>query len=286
LRAVFTDPQATTDRQFAVAQQITGRPDLVLFPEDVITVAGPIAGTPADARVAELARRLGTSVVVGVVETDGSRFRNAAVLWGPSGQRLARYEKQHRVPFGEYIPARTLLERLTDLTALVPRDAVIGRGPALLASPAGPLGVVISYEVLFPDRVRAAVNAGGQIVLVPTNAASYPTPDVPAIELAAARLRAQEFGRVVVQAAPTGYSTIVLPDGTVLTRSDLGAPALLRADVPLRTGETPYARTGDTPTLLAAALTLLISGAAAGLRGWLRRRRDGVPASASRPRQR
>jgi len=266
LRAVFTDPQATTDRQFAAAQRITGRPDLVLFPENVVTVTGPVAGTAADARTAALARTLGAPVVVGVVEAEGSGFRNAAVLWGPDGRRLDRYEKQHRVPFGEYIPARALLERVTDLTALVPRDAIVGQGPALLRSPAGPLGVVISYEVLFADRVRDAVTSGGRILLVPTNAASYTTEEVPAIELAAARLRAREFGRTVLQAAPTGYSAVVLPDGTVVDRSGLGTPSLLRAQVPLRTGLTPYAATGDTPVLVLTGLVLLAVGAMARVR--------------------
>jgi hypothetical protein len=44
LRAVFTNPQDTTDRQFAVAEQIIGSPDLVLFPEAVISVRGPRRG--------------------------------------------------------------------------------------------------------------------------------------------------------------------------------------------------------------------------------------------------
>ncbi|WP_308283535.1 hypothetical protein, partial [Pseudonocardia nigra] len=145
LRAVHTNPQDTTDRQFAVAEQITASPDLVLFPEAVISVAGGIAGSAADVRVAELARSVDAPVVVGIAELEGSGFRNAAVLWGPDGERIARYEKEHRVPFGEYIPGRALLERLTDLTALVPRDAIVGEGEALLDSPVGPLGVVISY---------------------------------------------------------------------------------------------------------------------------------------------
>ncbi len=258
LRAVFTDPQDTTDRQFAVAEQITGTPDVVVFPETVISVDGPIAGSAGDTRTAELARRLKATVVVGVVELEGSGFRNAAVAWGPDGAILGRYEKEHRVPFGEYIPGRELLERITDLTALVPRDAIPGEGVALIDTPAGPLGVVISYEVLFAERVRETVVAGGEIVLVPTNAASYVTEDVPAIEVAGARLRALEFGRTVVQSAPTGYSVVVAPDGSVLAQSGLGAPALLRETVPLRTGLTPYARTGDTPVLVAAVLAMLL----------------------------
>ncbi len=272
LRAVFTNPQDTTDRQFAVAEQITGTPDLVLLPEAVISVKGSIAGTMAEQRVAALARALDAPVVVGVAESAGSGFRNAAILWGANGERLGRYEKEHRVPFGEYIPGRELLERITDLTALVPRDAIVGEGEALLDSPVGPLGVVISYEVLFADRVREAVTAGGQIVLVPTNAASYVTEEVPAIEVAAARLRAREFGRTVLQAAPTGYSAVVLPDGRVVAQTELGAPGLLRESVPLRTGLTPYARVGDLPFLLLAVVALMAPALTEQVRRRARRR--------------
>ncbi len=164
--AVFTDPREVTRRHLTVVGGITGSPDLVLLPENVVDVDGSISGSPIDRQLGALADRLDTSLVVGVTESTASTFRNAAVLWGPDGRRLDRYEKKHRVPFGEYIPARRLLERVTDATALVPRDAIAGQGQALLRSPAGPLGVVISYEVFFADRVREAVTAGGEPVLV------------------------------------------------------------------------------------------------------------------------
>ncbi|GJF03036.1 apolipoprotein N-acyltransferase [Pseudonocardia sp. D17] len=261
LRAIFTNPDDTTDRQFEAAEGIDGSPDLVLLPENVITVDGPIAGTAEDLRLAELARRLSTSVVVGVVERYGDGFRNAAVLWDPTGTISGRYEKEHRVPFGEYIPARGVLAKLTDLTRLVPRDAIPGSGLARLDSLPTPLAVAISYEVLFADRVREGVSAGGQVVLVPTNAASYVSADVPAIELAAARLRAIEFGRAVIQAAPTGYSAVVDLDGKVRVRSELGEPALLREVVSLRNGQTIYANVGDTPMIALAGVLILIAPA-------------------------
>ena len=179
-------------------------------------------------------------------------------MWGPDGARIGRYEKEHRVPFGEYIPGRALLQRVTDLTALVPKDAIVGQGPAVLRSPTAPLGVAISYEVFFADRVRDTVDAGGQVILVPTNAASYTTDEVPAIEVAAARMRAREFGRAVLQAAPTGYSAIIEPDGTVTMQSGLGEAALLRHSVPLRSGLTPYARAGDLPVITLAIAALLV----------------------------
>jgi apolipoprotein N-acyltransferase len=260
-RAVNSDLAAVTERHLDLAGTVGGSPDLVLLPENVVHVRGPITETATGDAIGDLARELAAPVVVGVVETEGDGFRNAAVLWGPDGQPLDRYEKEHRVPFGEYIPARGLMEKVTDATALVPRDAIAGHGEALLDSPAGPLGVVISYEVFFADRVHEAVTAGGRVVLVPTNAASFVTEEVPATELAAARLRAREFGRTVLQAAPTGYSAVVLPTGEVVARSDLGTASVLSETVPLRTGLTPYARVGDLPVVILAAALLVGAGA-------------------------
>lgn len=266
-RAVFTDADLVTQRHLRAAAALRGTPDVVLFPEGIVDADGPAAESEAGAAFAALAVRRGATVVVGVVEGEQERFRNAALAYGPDGRLTGRYEKEHRVPFGEYIPARDLLERLSDATALVPKDAVVGRGEAVLPAEKGLLGVVISFEVFFADRVREAVEAGGRIVLVPTNASSYVGPEVPTTEVAAARMRAREFGRTVVQSAPTGYSAIVLPNGTVLQRSEIGQPALLRATVPLRIGLTPYARVGDLPIVVLAAAALVAGR-------WLRRRRD------------
>ncbi|WP_338752205.1 apolipoprotein N-acyltransferase [Janibacter alittae] len=248
-----------TAEHLQAAQAITGSPDLVLMPESIAHVDGPIGRTPVGARFADLARRLGTNLVVGTTEAEGQdRFRNASVLWGPEGNLLGRYEKHHRVPFGEYLPMRDVVESLSDLTRLVPRDAIAGQGPAVL-QPRGipPLGIIISYETFFSDRVAAAVRAGGQLVLAPTSASSFTGEVVPAIEVAASRLRAREFGRTVLQAAPTGYSAIIQPDGAVTELSGLGTRELLMASVPLRTGLTPYARVGDIPVLVLALLTLV-----------------------------
>ena len=271
--AVFSDPAAVTARQFAATATVTGTPALVLWPEDVVALPGPVTEAPVGAELAALARRLGSTLVVGVVEDEGAtRFRNMAVAWGPDGTLLGRYEKVHRVPFGEYLPARPLVSRLSGNATLVPRDAIPGRGPGLLATPAGRLGVLISYEVFFADRARAAVDAGAQVLLVPTNAASYTTEEVPAMEVAAARLRALETGRTLVQAAPTGYSALVDAAGRVTARSGLGRPAVLGGEVALRAGRTPYTRTGDLPVVVLSGLGWL----AAGLAGGRGRRVDGL----------
>jgi apolipoprotein N-acyltransferase len=270
--AVQADPADVLIRHLTATLQVRPPLELVLWPEDVIDVPGPVTRSTQGKALAGLARRLGATLVAGVVEDDASaRFRNAAVAWDPRGRVVARYEKVRRVPFGEYVPARWLVGRLADLSR-VPRDAQPGRGPGLLVTPAGRLGTLISYEGFFADRARAAVQAGASVLLVPTNAASYTSGQVPAMQVAAARLRALETGRAFVQAAPTGYSALVDPAGRVMARGGLGGPAVLQGGVELRSGRTLYARTGDGPLLAGAVVALGSAWVGAHRRGRTSRR--------------
>jgi len=257
------DPAVVYRAQLIPTRALRPPLGLVLWPEGVIKLDRPIAGSQASVQVGGLARSLGTTLVAGVTETVGStRFHNAAVAWGPNGDVVDRYDKVHRVPFGEYVPARTLLAHLVSLSA-VPRDAIAGHGPGLLRTPAGPLGVMISYEVFYADRGRAATTAGGQVLLVPTNTSSYSSKQVPTQELAAARMQAISEGRDLVQAAPTGYTLVVDHRGRVLAQSRLGARQLIQRTVERRVGRTPFTQGGELPVLAAGGLGLLAAWAAA-----------------------
>jgi apolipoprotein N-acyltransferase len=259
LRGLYVDPQIVLDRHLRATDRVVPPVDLVLWPEDVIQVEAPVQTTPDGSQLAAVAQRLQTTVVAGVVEDVGTdRFRNAAVAWSPTGSIVARYDKNHRVPFGEYIPGRSIFQHLANLD-LVPRDAIPGHGPGILPTPAGPLGVVISYEVFFQDRARDAARAGGQVLLVPTNAASYSTSQVPTQEVAAAQLRAWETGRDTIQAAPTGYSAVIDRYGHVRARSVLGRQQVLRASVGRHAGQTVFVRVGELPLVAVAAAGLLVA---------------------------
>ena len=263
-RGVEADTAAVFAGQLAASERLRPPLDLVVWPEDVIDLDGPVAGSPEAVEVAGMARRVGATVVAGVVEDAGEeRFRNAAVAWGPDGAIVGRYDKVHRVPFGEYVPGRPLVDVVADLS-VIPRDAIAGDGPGVLHTPAGVLGVAISFEVFFPARARAAISAGGRLLLVPTNAASFTTSQVPTQEVAAARLRAIEMGRDLVQAAPTGYGAFVDHRGRVRARTTLGRRQVLQRAVTMRSGRTLYARAGDRPALALAVLAL--AGAWAGRR--------------------
>ena len=281
-RAVDTDPDDVLLAHLDVTEGVRPPVDLVLWPENTIDVDTLEGSVEADA-LSAVAVDTGATVVAGVTEDAGDdNFQNVAVAWDPDGRIVDRYVKVHRVPFGEYVPLRGILERLVDLSVR-PRDAVAGEGTGLLRTPAGDFGVAISYEVFFGDRGRAAANAGAELLLVPTNAASFTTSQVPTQEVAAAQLRAWEMGRDVVMSAPTGYGAFVDHEGRVRSRTTLSRAELLRGRPQLRTGRTIYVRVGDLPVIALAVVVLALSWAAS--TGWSSRpRRAGAHwASASAP---
>jgi apolipoprotein N-acyltransferase len=258
-RAIDTPLGQVFDAHLAASVDVPAGVDVTLWPEDVVDVDSELAGTEEADQLAQLARSLRTTLVVGVVEdADRSHFRNYAKAWAPDGSSGPEYTKNQRVPFGEWIPFRSIVERVADLSA-VPRDASVGHGPGLLDTGAGRFGVVISYEVFFARRARDAVTAGGEVLLVPTNASSYTTAQMPSLELGAARLRAIETGRWVAQAAPTGFSAFVDPQGRVHRQTDLGKRQVAVAEIDRRTGLTLYTRLGDGPFVAAAAIVVALA---------------------------
>jgi apolipoprotein N-acyltransferase len=258
------DPSTVFAAQVRATQPLlaTARPpSLVLWPEDVIALAGPLQGSAQGAVVAAEAVRLHTTLIAGVTEpASATTFRNEIVAWGPDGRIVGMFEKVHRVPFGEYVPFRSFISHFANLSE-VPTDAIPGHGTGLLRTPAGPLGTLVSFEVFYANRSRTSVRAGAELLIVPTNTSSYATAQVPTQEVAADSVQAVETGRDVVQAAPTGYSAVVDQRGRVLDRSVLGRGQLLTATVPLRRGFTPYDHLGDLPFLVLAGVGLVAAWA-------------------------
>ncbi|MGE3622178.1 MAG: apolipoprotein N-acyltransferase [Acidimicrobiia bacterium] len=265
-RASETDERVVFERHLDASGTVETPVDLVVWPEDVVDVEGDVTATVEGRELAELARRLDAPVVAGVVEGDGDRFHNSAVLFeprpaggDPADAVTDRYEKVHRVPFGEYVPLRGMLEPIAG-DALVPRDARVGEGPAHLDTPIGRVAVAISWEVFFGDRVREGVGQGGELVINPTNGSSFTGTIVQTQQVASSRLRAIETGRWVLQVAPTGFSAVVSPDGDVVQRTAVSERAVLHDTVELRRGLTPYTRWGNAPALLLALAGLVAGG--------------------------
>jgi apolipoprotein N-acyltransferase len=268
-RAINTDMREVFERHLRASEKIPPGMDLIVWPEDVVDVPSVVTENPEGRELSTLARVHHATLVAGVVETvDLTHFRNSAIAWGPNGQYLDRYEKVHRVPFGEWVPFRSVLKVFAG-DSLPSKDALVGKGKPVLTTPAGKFGVVISWEVFFDHRARSAIGNGGQVLLNPTNGASFTGTLVQTQQIASTRLRAMETGRWAVQVAPTGFSAFVTPEGKVLERTSVSEQAVGTHPVHLREGLTLYNRWGEWPTLV--AIVLALGGA------WALARREPAP---------
>jgi apolipoprotein N-acyltransferase len=186
------------------------------------------------------------------------------------------YIKRHLVPFGEYLPFRSLLTRINSRFDLIGKDFVPGTKPGVLQ--VGPVKIAdaICFEVADDTVVRQAVTGGGRLLVVQTNNASYEHKGdsgyggETAQQLAISRLRAVESGRAVVVAATSGVSAIISPNGKVLARTGVFTPAVLDMRVPLRDPLTIADRIGAWPEWILSAAALLTLLAAA----WISRKRQ------------
>ena len=139
------DPAVVLAAQMAATRSLEEadhgqNPRLVLWPEDVVSLDTPLSQSAEEEVLSGLARSLHSTLVVGITETvSTTAFRNEVVAWGPDGTLVSRYEKVHRVPFGEYVPYRSFFSHLASLSA-VPLDAIPGTGTGLLRRRLGPSG--------------------------------------------------------------------------------------------------------------------------------------------------
>ena len=282
-RAINTNGRAVVERHLRATRTIQpGAAELVVWPENVIDVAA-LAGSQELTEVAAEAARIGAPFAVGVTEdAPNDHFINAQAVITADGQVVSRYEKVHRVPFGEYMPLRGLLHALGAPTDLVPRDAVAGTGPAFLDIPVGGgtvrAAVVISWEVFFGNRVIDGIDHGGTFILNPTNGSSYTGTILQSQQIASSRLRAIENGRWVVQVAPTGFSAFVSPGGDVLDRTAVSEQKVVVRTISLKSGRTWYSHLGDTPFVVLMLLVFAGAWIVPG-RAWLERRRATPPAT-------
>ncbi len=254
---VDTPQRSVRTRHLEATAAWEGNADLMLWSESSTSSDGPLEASDRLAELEALATERDLVLVANFYERipDGQRFRNTTVAIDPNTGLSDRYDKAHLVPFGEYVPLRSVVERFADLS-LISREAIGGAGPGLLTTSLGDIAAVTSYEVYFSELVRDGVRAGGRIVANPTLASSYSTSVVPAQSLASARLRAVESGRWVLQSSTTGYSAIVSPKGEITHRSELRESVVLAANVDLRSGSTPATVLGSWPLMLAAVVVL------------------------------
>jgi len=194
-------------------------------------------------------------------QTEGQlRLMNSAYLVSGDGVVLDRYDKIHLVPFGEYIPLKDILSFLDKLVIGI-GDFVPGAGPRVLDAPGGRLGLVICFEVIFPDLVRQFVDQGADYMVTITNDAWFGQSGAPYQHFAMVVFRAVENRVSFARAANTGISGFIDAEGHILRTTELFVEGALSGEI--RTGgpRTFYTAYGDLFAYFCVILTLFVSAA-------------------------
>ncbi len=199
--------------------------------------------------------------------SDPSRYYNAVVAMTEPPQF---YFKRHLVPFGEYVPLKSLLGGLLDILHVPMADFSRGDEDQPPLAVAGQfLAVSICYEDAFGEELIRALPAATVLVNV-SNDAWFGDSLAPPQHLQMARMRSLETARPMLRATNNGISAIIDHRGLVLARSPQFRVFSLHGEAQPRRGATPYVTTGNASVLGLLGLCLLLAAA--------RRRHGGEPA--------
>ena len=247
-------------------QRTTERFDLLVWPESPSPFF--LNDQAFRAVVADVAGQSRSWMVVGSVGGDNTATTpqqkndvfNSAGLISPAGQLVARYDKVHLVPFGEYVPFKNVVPFMDMLTQQV-GDFVHGHSWAPLQAGGQRLGMSICYESIFPDEVRQAPRQGANVLVNISNDGWYGDSGAWKQHLRMTQMRAVENGRWLLLATNTGMTASVDPYGRIVAATGRQLRTALEAPYALLSGTTFYTRHGDWFGYLCAIISAGAIGA-------------------------
>ncbi len=184
-----------------------------------------------------------TSFLFGTVtRTPAGAPLNSAVLIGPGGEYLGRYDKMNLVPFGEYVPRFFgFVNRITNEAG----DFEAGRQTVVFRSEGRRIGAFICYEAVFPDFVRRFAADGAEVFVNISNDGYFGRSAARQQHLGIVRMRAAENRRWILRATNDGITALIDPAGRVMSRLEPFREATLHARYSPVREQTPYTRWGD-----------------------------------------
>jgi apolipoprotein N-acyltransferase len=196
-----------------------------------------------------------------ITDPEHVRAYNSIYVIDPDGSIRGIYDKVHLVPFGEYLPFHSWLERLglRQLTHQI-GGFLAGSRRHLMDVPGAPKMLpLICYEAIFPGAAVPAGERPGWIVNV-TNDGWFGISSGPYQHFQQARMLALAEGLPLARAANTGISAVVDPVGRIIKSLPLGSEGVLDAPLPRALAPTLYARFGDDAAIVLVLISLLAIG--------------------------
>lgn len=180
---------------------------------------------------------------------------NSAYLISPSGEQVGKYDKIHLVPYGEYIP----LQEFISLGSLGEGIGNFKPGKQVFnfSLPQGKFGVLICFEIIFPDLCRRFIKEGANFLVTITNDAWFGRTSAPYQHLSMAAFRAIENRVFICRAANTGITAFIDPKGKIVKQGRLFIEEAMNGTIYLSKNKTFYTLYGDVFAWICSTLTLL-----------------------------
>ncbi|MBI2251404.1 MAG: apolipoprotein N-acyltransferase [Armatimonadetes bacterium] len=180
---------------------------------------------------------------------------NTVMVFGPQGEYKGKYQKNHLVPFGEYLPLGKYLKKYS----LFKRVANFSKGDKLniFFTKIGSFGSLICFESTFPHLARTLLKQA-DFWIVATNDAWFSFSSASEHHLALSITRAVENGVYLAFNANTGISALVDPQGRIIKSTSLFERKILSGDLGLKSKNTLYNLLGDYIVYLSFILVLVL----------------------------
>lgn len=241
--------------------------DVVVWPEASIPMFQDEAWTFIHDMYAH-AQTQGATWVMGIPYKDIENYNpakrdyphlyNSVLVLGQDSDGL--YKKQNLVPFGEYVPFEGMLNILPDLAGMQNMMSY-SRGddtqkPLLVKNQS--MGPAVCYEVAYPDTTRKNAK-DTHFLLTVSNDAWFGTSAGPLQHLQMVQMRSIETGRWFARATNTGVTAFIDDKGRIVSQAPSFVPTVLRGEVLMMTGTTPFMRWGSYPILALCFLLIALS---------------------------
>lgn len=240
---------ATMEKYIELSRRSLDRkPDIIVWPETAVPLFFQDEN-PYTEELYDLTGESGASLVFGSpsyrIEGDTVRYYNTAWCISPEGTIKGQYDKNHLVPFGEYVPFQ---EFLPFVHRLVPAAGDFTSGDSTDPIKIGeiPSGILICYEVIFPDIARDQVLKGARILINITNDAWFGFSGAPYQHLYMSVFRAIENRRPLIRSANTGISAIIDSTGHIKKQGDIFTEEIITGKIQAGNDALSfYSRYGD-----------------------------------------